>query len=58
MQWQDYLEQAEAAFRERRYHDALQLCDQAAMSGDQARYHATMMRGDVLLEMGDPRSIE
>lgn len=53
MLWEDLLDDAEAAWQQGRHHDALQSCDRAAMQGEDARYHAAMMRGDVLLELGD-----
>src|SRR5690606_25477836 len=30
-----------------------QLCDRAALSGDDGRYHGALLRGDILLELGD-----
>jgi predicted Zn-dependent protease with MMP-like domain len=53
MSWSRLLERAERAFREARHHDALQLCDRSALQGDEARYHAAILRGDVLLDLGD-----
>jgi predicted Zn-dependent protease with MMP-like domain len=53
MNWEDLLDEAEAAWQNGRHHDALQACDRAAMQGEDARYYAAMMRGDVLLELGD-----
>jgi predicted Zn-dependent protease with MMP-like domain len=53
MSWKKLLDQAEDAFGEGRHHDALQLCDRAAVAGDDARYHAALLRGDVLLDLGD-----
>jgi predicted Zn-dependent protease with MMP-like domain len=51
--WEDLLDEAEAAWQDNRHHDALQACDRAALQGEDARYYAAMMRGDVLLELGD-----
>jgi predicted Zn-dependent protease with MMP-like domain len=51
--WQDLLDDAEIALRELRHHDALQLCDRAAVQGDDARYFSALLRGDVLLDFGD-----
>lgn len=48
------LQRAEAARREGRYHEALQLSDRAAVIGEDARYHAALVRGDILMELGDP----
>lgn len=53
MSWQDLLDEAEIALRELRHHDALQLCDRAAVQGDEARYFSALLRGDVLLDYGD-----
>lgn len=47
--------QARAAVAERRLHDALQLCDRAALVNDEGRYLAARLRGDILLELGDAR---
>lgn len=54
MDWRQLLGEAVAAQHDGRFGDALQLCDRAAMSGDEARYFAALMRGDVLLDLGDP----
>jgi tetratricopeptide (TPR) repeat protein len=48
------LQQAEAASLADRPHDALQLCDKAALISDEGRYGAALMRGTILLDMGDP----
>lgn len=56
MTWRDLLKQAEEARLQRRYHDALQLSDRAAQQGEDARYHAALIRGDTLLEIGDAAS--
>jgi predicted Zn-dependent protease with MMP-like domain len=53
-EWEKLLDEAEVALGEQRHHDALQLCDRAALAGDDARYWAALLRGDVLLDMGDP----
>lgn len=51
--WRDLLDEASHAHADGRDHDALQLCDRAAMCGEEARYFAAIMRGDVLLDLGD-----
>lgn len=51
--WQKILQQAQEARQAEMHHQALQLCDQAAMLGDEARYHAALLRGEILLELGD-----
>jgi len=53
MSWQELLDEAEVALRELRHHEALQLCDRAAVQGDDARYFSALLRGDVLLDYGD-----
>lgn len=47
--------QARSAVAERRIHDALQLCDRAALVSDEGRYLAARLRGDILLDLGDAR---
>lgn len=54
MNWQELLARAETELHRGAYHDALQLCDRAAQQGEDARYHAAMLRGDTLLNLGDP----
>ena len=44
---------AREAWSEERPHDALQLCDRAAQIPGDARYQAALLRGDILLELGD-----
>lgn len=51
--WEDLLEQARLAWEDGRVHDALQLCDRAALMSQPARYGAAILRGDILLDMGD-----
>jgi len=51
--WQILLAEAEQALDEGRHDDALQLCDRAAHRSDEARYHAALLRGDILLDLGD-----
>lgn len=53
MEWRRMLEEANAARRDRRFGDALQLSDRAAQAGEDARYHAALLRGDVMLELGN-----
>ncbi len=52
--WENLLDEAADALDAGRHHDALQLCDRAAVMGEEARYHAAILRGDVLLDLGDP----
>ena len=47
------LQEAEAASLAGRPHDALQLCDKAALISDEGRYGAALMRGTILLDLGD-----
>lgn len=54
MAWEDLLDEAEATWADGRHHDALQLCDRAALQGEDARYYAALLRGDILLDLGDP----
>lgn len=51
--WQTLLEQARGAWEQEQVHDALQLCDRAALLGDMGRYRAALLRGDILLDLGD-----
>lgn len=51
----DLLAAAEAALMADRHHDALQLCDRAALIDDEGRHGAALMRGSILLDMGDAR---
>jgi predicted Zn-dependent protease with MMP-like domain len=51
--WEEWLSAAREAWGEERPHDALQLCDRAAQIPGDARYQAALLRGDILLEMGD-----
>jgi predicted Zn-dependent protease with MMP-like domain len=51
--WRTMLDDAEDAANDGRFDEALQLCDRASQAGDEARYFAGFLRGDVLLEMGD-----
>ena len=53
VRWQDLLRQAKTAWRDERPHDALQLCDRAALLSPPARHGAAILRGDILLQMGD-----
>lgn len=53
MDWEGLLDEAAQALEEQRHHEALQLCDRVAMLGGEARYHAAILRGDVLLDLGD-----
>ncbi len=51
--WEQLLDEAALALEQVRHHEALQLCDRAAQLGAEARYHAAILRGDVLLDLGD-----
>lgn len=53
MDWEGLLDDAAQALDDGRHHEALQLCDRVAMLGGEARYHAAILRGDVLLDLGD-----
>ncbi|MEM6732059.1 MAG: metallopeptidase family protein [Myxococcota bacterium] len=54
MNWHELLNEAETLWREGRHHDALQIVDRAALESEDSRYHAALLRGDVLLDLGDP----
>lgn len=54
MTWNEILDDAERLWRDGRHHDALQQVDKAALASEDARYHAALLRGDVLLDLGDP----
>lgn len=54
MSWEDLLDEAELKWRSGKHHDALQLCDRAALVNENGRYHAALLRGDILLDVGDP----
>lgn len=51
----ELLAEAEALLMAERHHDALQLCDRAALQSDEGRYGAAMLRGTILLDMADAR---
>jgi len=51
--WQKLLRKAERALERGRVSEALQLCDQAAFENEESRYSAGLMRGSILLELGD-----
>ncbi len=53
MSWRELLDDAKAARVDQRFHDALQLADRAALHSEEARYHAALFRGDILLNVGD-----
>lgn len=52
---QGLLAEARRALANRRVHDALQLCDRAALQSDDGRYEAARLRGDILLDLGDAK---
>ena len=51
--WKQLIEEAFDAWEGGNAHDALQRCDRAALMGPEARYAAAMLRGDILLGLGD-----
>jgi tetratricopeptide (TPR) repeat protein len=51
--WQNILEEGRKALDKQDFHQALQLSDQVAQGGHEARYFAAVLRGQVLLELGD-----
>lgn len=51
--WQELLTAAEEAWDDDRIHDALQLCDRAALTGVDGRHRAALLRGHILLDLGD-----
>ncbi len=51
--WEALLQAARAAHQAERPHDALQLCDRAALRTAAARYAAAQLRGTILMELGD-----
>lgn len=52
-QYKALLLAAKEAWAQTQVHDALQLCDRAALMGDAARHGAALLRGDILLDLGD-----
>ncbi|MBT6179653.1 MAG: hypothetical protein HOI23_20605 [Deltaproteobacteria bacterium] len=52
--WRNLLIQAKEILVAGRTHEALQLCDRAALESEDARYGAALIRGAIHLEMGDP----
>lgn len=53
MAWQRLIDSANQARAAGQFHDALQLCDRAAQLGQAARYRAALLRGNILLDLGD-----
>ncbi|MBI5510448.1 MAG: metallopeptidase family protein [Deltaproteobacteria bacterium] len=51
--WQDLLDRAEDALADGHHREAALLCDRAALAGDDARYFAALLKGDVLLDLGE-----
>jgi tetratricopeptide (TPR) repeat protein len=51
--WRNLLTQAKEVLAAGRTHEALQLCDRAAIESEDARYGAALIRGAIHLEMGD-----
>jgi tetratricopeptide (TPR) repeat protein len=51
--WQLLLQQARAAWGDEQPHAALQLCDRAALQSASARHAAALLRGDILMQLGD-----
>ena len=52
-EWPALLAAARSAWEDGRWHEALQLCDRAALAGTDGRRQAALLRGDILLECGD-----
>lgn len=52
--WEELLQKAEHSLTLGRVGEALQLCDRASFGPGAARYRAALMRGRILLELGDP----
>lgn len=51
--WEELLDEAEQAWEAGDHHLALQLCDRVAQGDGDPHYYAALLRGDVLLELGD-----
>ena len=51
--WRALVDAARAHWQEGRWHEALQLCDRAALQGSAGRREAALLRGDILLAFGD-----
>lgn len=51
--WRNLLTQAKEVLAAGRTHEALQLCDRAAIESEDARYGAALIRGAIHLEIGD-----
>jgi tetratricopeptide (TPR) repeat protein len=51
--WEQLLQEARAAWGDEQPHAALQLCDRAALQSAPARHAAALLRGDILLQLGD-----
>ena len=52
--WQELLKRAKHSLLMERPGEALQYCDRASFGSDEARYASVLVRGRILLEMGDP----
>ena len=52
-EWGRLLKEAERALLGGRSGEALRYCERAAVGGEEARYSASLLRGNILLEMGD-----
>ena len=52
--WKELLERAEQSLLRDRPQEALQFCARASFGTDEGRYRAALMRGRILLEIGDP----
>ena len=52
--WRELLLEAERALVSGRLGEALQCCDRASFLSGEARHRASLMRGRILLEIGDP----
>jgi len=51
--WRELLEKAKSAIASGRTRQGLQFCDLAAVASEEARYDAALVRGSILLELGD-----
>lgn len=54
--WRRWLDHAEALWQNARHHDALQYADRAALENEEARYAAALLRGRVLLDLGQAKA--
>jgi len=52
--WRNLLREAKDLLTAGRLHEALQLCDRAALESEDARYGSALIRGAIHLELGEP----